>query len=98
VSGAPGNFGYAIINAPGDKTVEATVHIEKQMPNTLYDIRLVQGNSDCPTVDATVMTNRLGNASVQFSEPSTSSHALIAVDTHVPVGAPNFVTKTYFHS
>ena len=96
LSGAPGNFGFAIINAPANKTVEATVYIEKQTPNTLYLIRLVQGQSDCFTVDTTVMTNKQGNATVHFSEPSTSSHALIVVDT--PVLGVHFVTKTYFHS
>lgn len=98
ISGAPGDFGFAIINAPNDKTVEATVFIEKQKPNTKYVIRLVQGQSDCFTVDATVMTNGQGNATVHLSEASTSSHALIAVDTGVLFGAPTFVTKTYTHA
>lgn len=97
-SGTDQDFGTAIINAPGDKTVEATVHLEKQMPNTKYLIRLVQGISDCHTVDATVMTNGQGNATIHFSEPSTSSHALIVVDARVLFGPPSFVTQTYFHS
>jgi hypothetical protein len=98
VTGAPGDFGFAIINSPSNKTVEATVYIEKQMPNTLYLIQLIQGSSDCQTVDATVMSNKQGNATVHLSEPSTSSHAFIAVSTRVLFGPPFFVTKTYFHS
>lgn len=98
ITGAPGDSGFAIINAPNDKTVEATVFIEKQKPNTKYVIRLIQGVSDCFTVDTTVMTNGQGNATIHLSEASTSSHAFIAVDTGALFGLPAFVTKTYTHA
>jgi hypothetical protein len=96
LSGAPGDFGFAVINAP-DGTVSATVSIKKQQPNTDYVIRLVQGGADCFTVDATATTNGQGNATVHLSEASVSTHALIAVDTGVLFGAPTFVTDTYNH-
>jgi hypothetical protein len=103
-SGSPGGFGFAVINAPGDNTVSATVHIDKQQPNTTYNVRLVQGISDCFSVDAQVTTNGQGNGTVHVSEPSTSSTALVAVDPAGPGGilcfvcGPYFVTDTYQQS
>ena len=97
LSGATGDFGFAVINAPSNGTVSATVSIKKQQSNTDYVIRLVQGGDDCYTVDATVTTNGQGNATVYLSEASVSTHALIAVDTGVLFGAPTFVTETYNH-
>jgi len=64
LSGAPGAYGFAVINAPSDGTVATTVSIKGQQPNTTYDIRLVQGVADCFTVDAMVTTNGQGNGTV----------------------------------
>ena len=97
LSGAPGDFGFAVINAPSDGTVSATVSIKGQQPDTDYVIRLVQGDADCFTVDAMVTTNGQGNATVHLSEPSVSTTALIAVDTGALFGTPSFVTETYNH-
>ena len=98
LSGEPGNFGWAVINASEDGTVSATVSLKKQEPNTTYVVRLVQGIADCFTVDAEITTNGMGNATVHVSEPSVSSTALIAVDeSSLEAGEDEFVTETYHH-
>ena len=98
LSGEPGNFGWAVINASADGTVSATVSLKKQEPNTTYVVRLVQGIADCFTVDAEITTNGMGNATVHVSEPSVSSTALIAVDEDsLEAGEDEFVTETYNH-
>ena len=91
IAGAPGGFGFAVINAPANGTVKTTVSLKGQQPNTTYNIRLIQGIADCFTVDATVTTNGQGNGTGQWSEPSVSSTALVAVDG----GGDVFVTATY---
>jgi pectate lyase len=93
LSGTPGGYGFAVINASADGRVSATVSLKKQEPNTTYEVRLVQGVADCYTVDAEVTTNGVGNATVHVSEASVSTHALIAVDG----GGDMFVTETYSH-
>ena len=96
IIGAPGGFGFAVINASADGRVSATVSLKKQTPNTTYVVRLVQGLADCSTVDAEVTTNGKGNATVHVSEPSVSTHALIAVDEDsLSTGDDEFVTETY---
>jgi pectate lyase len=97
-AGAPGGFGFAVINASADGSVAATVSLKKQEPNTTYVVRLVQGVDDCYTVDAEVTTNAVGNATVHVSEPSVSSTALVAVDEGaLASGGDTFVTETYNH-
>jgi hypothetical protein len=95
ITGAPGGFGFAVINASADGTVSATVSLKKQTPNTTYVVRLVQG-ADCSIVDAEMTTNGQGNATVHLSEPSVSTHALVAVDEgSLSGGDDEFVTETY---
>lgn len=97
ISGDPGGFGFAVINASADGRVSATVSLKKQEPNTTYVVRLVQGGADCFTVDAEVTTNEVGNATVHLSEESVSSTALIAVDEGALFAGDAFVTETYEH-
>ena len=94
ITGAPGGFGFAVINASADGNISATVSLKKQTPNTTYVVRLIQG-ADCFTVDAQVTTNGKGNATVHLSEPSVSTHALIAVDEGSLGAGDQFVTETY---
>jgi hypothetical protein len=96
ISGDPGGFGFAVINASADGKISATVSLKKQEPNTTYVVRLVQG-ADCFTVDAEVTTNEVGNATVHLSEPSVSTKALIAVDEGGLFAGDAFVTETYEH-
>jgi hypothetical protein len=97
-SGAPGGFGFAVINASADGSVSATVSLKKQEPNTTYVVRFIQGIADCLTADAEVTTNGMGNATVHVSEPSVSSHAFIAVDEgSLTASLDEFVTETYNH-
>jgi hypothetical protein len=56
-SGAPGGFGFAVINASAGGSVSATVSLKKQEPNRTYVVRLIQGIADCLTADAEVTTN-----------------------------------------
>jgi len=88
----PGDFGFAVINAPNG-TVQATVSLKKQQPNTTYDVYLIQGLADCSTVDATLTTNGQGNGTVHLSEPSVSTHAFVGLFG----GAGGFVTDAYNH-
>ena len=74
--------------------MSATVSLKGLTPDTDYVIRLIQG-VDCYVVDATVTTNRQGNAKVHLSEASVSGTAFIAVDEGSLFGAPMFVTETY---
>jgi hypothetical protein len=97
-SGTAKDYGSAIFNAPGDMTVTVVVQLEKLAPNQKYVLRLIQGGSDCFAVDHSFTTNGMGNATLYFSEKSTSGHAFIAVDTGSIFVNPTYVTKTYFHS
>jgi len=92
-AGAPGGFGFAVINAPSNGTVSATVSVKGLKPNTSYTVRLIQGVADCFTVDGTIVTNGVGNGTINVSEPSVSTHAFVAVDA---AGA-EYVTNTYNH-
>jgi hypothetical protein len=59
---------------------------------------LIQGDADCGTVDGTITTNGQGNGNVRMSEPSTSSHALVAVCAGAFCGDGDvYVTDTYNH-
>jgi hypothetical protein len=101
ISGAPGGFGFAVINAPGNDTVAATVSLKGLTPNTTYFVGLIQGVSDCVTDDGTITTNGQGNGTVHLSEPSVSTHAVVGVCTTVicaqPPAGEVYVTDTYNH-
>ena len=99
-SGTAGGYGYAVIGAgPTNMSrldlVYTKVVITGQQPNTIYDIRVVQGSADCFTLDGTITTDASGNGTGSFSEPDVSSTALVAVN---PENAgPYFVTATLHH-
>jgi hypothetical protein len=94
VGGTPGHYGFARFYAPSNTTIKAIVQITQE-PNTPFEVELIQGDSDCNTVDATVMTDSQGRASVRVSEPITSSHALINVYNTITGTEEN--TQTYWH-
>jgi len=89
----PGDFGFAVINAP-DGNVQATVSLKKQQPNTTFNVLLIQGNADCFTVDATLTTNGQGNGTVHLSEPSVSTHAFVGL---LGGAIGGYVTDVYNH-
>ena len=96
LAGAADGFGFAVMNAPADGTVAATVSLKGLQPNTEYSVFLIQGDSDCGgTPDGTIMTNRQGNGTTYVSEPSVSDHAVVGVMTAGM--ATVFVTSTYWH-
>jgi hypothetical protein len=97
ISGTDEGAGFAVINAPANGTVGATVSVKGGTPNTDVVVRLIQGGADCFTVDATGTTNGQGNATVKVSEASTSGAAFVAVDFGVLYGDPSLVTATYNH-
>lgn len=81
LDGSDNGYGFAVINYDKDaNTIQATVSVKGLDPNTTYDVRLVQGDDDCFTVDGNFTTNGRGNGTIFVSEPSVSSHALVAVD------------------
>ena len=99
LSGEPGGFGFAIINAPSNGAVEATISAKNLTPNTTYNVLLIQGVADCYTPDGTITTTAQGKGNLHVSEVSTSTHALVQV---VCTGYPcdpddSFVTDTYYH-
>jgi hypothetical protein len=83
---------------PTSSTVEAAVSMKKALPNTVYEIYLVQGMADCSTVDGTFTMDGRGAGSITVSEPSTSTHAAVALCA-LPTcaGTQSFVTETYNH-
>jgi hypothetical protein len=95
LAGAADGFGFAVMNAPANGTVAATVSLKGLQPDTEYSVFLIQGNSDCGTPDGTIMTNRQGNGTTYVSEPSVSDHAVVGVMTAGM--ATVFVTSTYWH-
>jgi len=95
VHGAPGGFGFANINAPSNGTVATTVSLKGLSPNMIYNVELIQGLADCFSIDATITTNGNGNGTVHWSEPSVSTHALVAVQSSDFV--ESYVTETYNH-
>lgn len=81
ISGTDNGYGFAVINYDKDtNSIKTTVSLKGLDANTTYDVRLVQGQGDCFTVDGTFTTNGQGNGNVSVSETSVSSHALVAVD------------------
>jgi hypothetical protein len=96
------DFGFAIIGAPSNGEVQATVAI-RDIPRGYYTIRLIQGFADCQTMDWAGFTNGAGVVTVHLSEPAVSSTAFIAVDQYATFdGVPqevnsSFVTETYRH-
>jgi hypothetical protein len=96
LAGVADGFGFAVINAPANGTVAATVSLKGVQPDTEYSVFLIQGVADCGgTPDGTIMTNRQGNGTAYVSEPSVSDHALVGVMTAGM--ATVFVTTTYWH-
>jgi hypothetical protein len=95
ISGTDQGAGFAVINAPGNGTVSATVSLKGGTPNTDVVLRLIQGGADCFTIDATGTTNGKGNVTLHWSEPSVSQRAFVALDTGVLFGLPAYVTETY---
>jgi hypothetical protein len=95
ISGAPG-FGFAVINAPSNGTVEATVSLKGVKPNTTYGVGLIQGLADCGTIDGTITTNGQGNGNAHVSEPSVSSHAFVGL-VEDPCLCTFYTTQTYNH-
>ena len=95
LSGQDLGFGFAVINAPSNGTVETTVSLKGLTPNTTYNVELIQGVADCHTIDATITTNGTGNGTVHWSEPSVSTHAFVAVQS--PTLNETYVTATYNH-
>ena len=63
--------GTAMINATGAGTILATVQLKDALPNTTYNVRLIQvpGGADCGTLDGTLTTNAQGNGTVTVREP-----------------------------
>lgn len=95
IAGEPGGFGFAVINAPSNDTVQATVSLKGLEPNTTYNVYLVQGSADCGTIDGTITTNVQGNGNVHVSEPSVSTHAFVGLETGG--FSTSYVTDTYNH-
>jgi hypothetical protein len=95
ISGTDGGFGFAIINEPGSATISATVKLQSLKPKTTYFVSLIQGVSDCGTVDAIITTNGAGNGTAHMSEASVSDHAFIGLQEGGFTTV--FVTQTYFH-
>lgn len=95
IIGTGSSFGFAVINAPADGTVEATVSLKGLEADTAYNVRLIQGGSDCFTTDATVTTNGQGNANAHISEPSVSTKAFVFV--RKGAAGTFYSTDTYEH-
>jgi hypothetical protein len=96
------DFGFAIVGAPSDGRVDATVAI-RDIPGGYYTIRLIQGFADCQTIDWAGFTNAAGAVTIHLAEPAVSSTAFIAVDQYATFdGVPqeinsSFLTETYRH-
>lgn len=102
VAGAPGGFGFAVIKAPSNDTVAATVSVKGLTANATYNVLLIQGDGDCFTSDTTLTTNGQGNGNARVSEASTSTTAFVAVCLGGISGSCNsasesYVTATYNH-
>jgi hypothetical protein len=95
-SGQAGGYGFAIINAPSNGTVQATVVVKGVEPNTTLGVYLVQSNDDCGTVDGTITTNGQGKGSVHISEPSVSDYAFVRVRVTAPY-YHDYVAAYYNH-
>ena len=98
LSGQDLGFGFAVINAPSNGTVSATVSAKALTPNTTYNVLLIQGVADCFTPDTTLTTNGQGNGNAHWSEADTHSGTAFIAVCNGPCGtADSYVTNTYFH-
>jgi hypothetical protein len=71
---------YAVLQYDKDaNTVGATTQLRGLEPDTSYQVRLIQGVSDCFTIDGTITTNSQGNGTLNVSEPAVSTQAAVFV-------------------
>ena len=48
-------------------------------PNTNVQVRLIQGNDDCFTIDGYITTNKQGNGTLNVSEAAVSTKAAVFI-------------------
>ncbi len=63
--------GTVHIHATGSGKIVATVQLKDALPDTTYNVRLIQvpGGADCATLDGTLITNAQGNGNLTLQEP-----------------------------
>ena len=89
---------YAVLQYDqSQNSVGATTQLRGLAPNTAYEIRLIQGNSDCNTVNGTITTNRQGNGTLHVAEPSTSTEAAVFIWDTAHTG-PFYESDIFHHA
>jgi hypothetical protein len=93
-SGDPLDVGFANINYTGNGKIEATARVKGLEPNSEYKVRLIQGNSDCFTVDAVFTTNGKGHGGIHVREDAViGSPGVILIVDVFGFGAPAWGTE-----
>jgi hypothetical protein len=84
--GTPMNstFGFALIQEGIPGTLFATVVLEHALPNTTYNVRLIQipGGANCSVIEGTLTTNAQGNGAtfIHETELSGTTGAFLALN------------------
>jgi hypothetical protein len=86
-------FGFAVVVRPASGKLVAHVVLQGALPDTTYNIRLIQlvpGDLDCATVDGTLTTDSSGNGSANVQEPVLQGASKAWVDLNNAADFTNF--------
>jgi hypothetical protein len=86
-------FGFAVVVKPATNKLVAAVVLQGALPNTTYNIRLIQllpDDSDCHTVDGTLTTDAWGNGNANVQEPVLPGATSVWVDLNGQLDPDNF--------
>lgn len=86
-------FGFAVVTKPAKDKLVAAVALKGALPNTAYNIRLIQilpDDADCHTVDGTLTTDAFGNGNANVQEPVLPGATSVWVDLNGQINPDNF--------
>lgn len=86
-------FGFAVVVKPASNKLVVAVVLQGALPNTTYNIRLIQllpNDSDCFTVDGTLTTDAFGNGNANVQEPVLPGATSAWVDLNGQLDPANF--------
>jgi hypothetical protein len=98
-------FGFAVITKTGNNGLVVEVVLKHAVPNTTYNIRVIQlvpDGSDCGSFilgpfDGTVTTDALGDGNTNIREPVLAGASSVFVDLNGQANPSDFFTTAVVH-
>jgi hypothetical protein len=90
-------FGFAVIVRPASGRLIANVVLQGALPDTTYNIRLIQvlpNSADCFTIDGTLTTDSFGDGNANVQEPVIPGASSAWVDLNNAADSTNFYDTT----